>query len=148
MSDLTTFIDLSSALTGFSPLQLAGTGVAENYLGVLDSILAPDIFRELLAQAAVLSNEPGDEAVSRFLGDDRFGPVLRNIILLWYTGSWNALPDDWRSQYGTSPLDVTQIVSVSGYQSGLQWIVAGGHAAGANHQGFGAWSLPPQGGAA
>jgi hypothetical protein len=70
--------------------------------------------------------------------------VARNLILVWYCGTWTALPDGWREAYGTSPLDTDRVLSAEAYQAGLQWVAAGAHPAGALQQGYGAWSAEPK----
>lgn len=139
------FIELSALLTGFGPVALRGTGMTDAYVGALDSILPAGTLDELLAAGSRLPAEGGREAAvgSAILGDPKLGPVARNVILLWYCGAWTALPAAWRAAYGASPLDVDHVVSADSYQAGLQWLVAGGHPAGARQQGYGAWSQPP-----
>ncbi len=146
-TSLQAFVRLSSALTGYSPLQLGATAVASTYQNLLKAILPPDVFGLLMSKAEALPDDLRDaeREVEGLLGDPMLGPVLRNIILVWYTGIWNALPEDWREAFGASAPDTTHVVSSGTYQGGLQWLAAGGHASGANHQGFGAWSLAPQG---
>jgi hypothetical protein len=141
------FVELSALLTGFGRVQLTGTGLAGAYLGVLDSTLPAGMPDELLDVFGGLPEgaDREDAAAAAILDDPRLGPVARNIILLWYCGTWTALPDAWRAAYGSSPLDVSRVVSAEAYQGGLQWTAAGAHPAGARQQGFGAWSLPPEG---
>jgi hypothetical protein len=79
------------------------------------------------------------------LDDPKLGPVARNIILLWYCGTWTALSEAWRAAYGASPLDTSRVVSAEAYQGSLQWAAAAAHPAGARQQGYGAWSVAPEG---
>lgn len=129
------FIALSARLTGFGRVTLLGTGMTDEYLSALDAVVGAAMVDELLAA--------GDDA--ELLDDPKLGPVARNLILLWYCGTWTALPDDWRAVYGTSPLDTTRVESAEAYQAGLQWVAAGAHPAGARQQGFGAWAVAPEG---
>jgi hypothetical protein len=140
------FIGLSMALTGFGRLQLLGTSMASEYLRTLSDLLPEGVLEELLvAYDRVPTGNSHDAAVAgQILGDAKLGPVARNLILLWYTGSWSALPDAWRAAYGASVLDISRVISAESYQAGLQWVVAGAHPAGAQQQGFGAWSLAPE----
>jgi hypothetical protein len=149
------FVELSALLTGFGPVYLLGTGMAEAYLRAADAALPPGVLDELLGAFGRLPAGPapsggpaqsaGAEAAAgqAILGDAKLGPVARTLILLWYRGAWTALPDTWRSAYGTSPLDTDHVVSAEAYQAGLQWIAAGAHPAGARQQGYGAWASPP-----
>jgi len=156
------FLELSGYLTGFGRVQLIGTGLTATYLRTLDAILPGgvladllDAFRRLPAGAdqdgadqdgADRDGADRDGAVgSTILADPRLGPVARNIILLWYRGTWAALPAEWRAAYGASPLDTDHVVSAEAYQGGLQWVAAGAHPAGARQQGFGAWAVAPEG---
>lgn len=72
------------------------------------------------------------------------GPVARNVILLWYTGNWNELPQGWRDAYGVSVADVSAVVSAEAYQEGLMWVAGGTHPQGAKEPGFGTWAEPPK----
>lgn len=137
------FLALSAALTGFSTLDLLGTGMEQEYQRTLDATLPPGIYRELLETWA---SAGGDEAATdQIIADPKLGPVARNLIQLWYCGTWSAMPDDWRSTYGTTPLDTSRVVSPEAFQAGLQWVVAGAHAPASGQQGFAAWAIPPEG---
>jgi hypothetical protein len=141
------FLDLSALLTGFDRVQLLGTGVAQSYLQTLDAVLPEDVVSDLFAAYEALPSDDGREAaVAReILGDARLGPVAQNLIILWYCGTWTALPDDWRGAHGSSPLDTDRVISPEAYVAGLQWVAAGAHAVGARQQGFGAWAVAPEG---
>jgi hypothetical protein len=132
------FLEVSSRLTGFGRVALLGTGMTDEYLQALDAVLPAGMLDELLDAGE------RDDGVQALLEDARLGPVARNLILLWYCGTWTALPDDWRAAYGTSPLDTTRVQSAEAYLAGLQWVVAGAHPAGARQQGFGAWAVAPE----
>lgn len=140
------FVQLSAALTGFSQVDLLGTGMAVAHLRTLEVILPTGIMDDLFmaGEGVASGTEPEGVAGPRLLDDPKLGPVVRNLILLWYCGVWTALPDAWRAAHGASPLDVTHVVSAEAYRAGLQWVAAGAHAAGAAQQGFGAWALPPE----
>jgi hypothetical protein len=141
------FLDLSECLTGFGRVRLIGTGLAGAYLGVIAAILPDGVLDELLDAFGRTPAGSGREAAvgSAILADPKLGPVARNVILLWYRGTWSALPPDWRAAFGASPLDTDHVVSAEAYQAGLQWAAAGAHPAGALQQGYGAWSAAPQG---
>jgi hypothetical protein len=142
-SDL--FLGISSVLTGFSRVQLLGTGMADEYLSTLEAVLDEDVLNDLLgAYARLPAGDEREAAVaSEILGEQKLGPVAWNLILLWYCGTWTALPEDWRESFGRSPLDTDRVISADAYVAGLQWVAAGAHPAGARQQGFGAWALPP-----
>ncbi|WP_207460052.1 hypothetical protein [Azospirillum sp. SYSU D00513] len=145
---LESFIGLSILLTGFDAVRLRGSGMAEPYLKAIGAVLPPDVVGDLLSAYEQLP--PGSERErervleSEILGDPRLGPVARNLIVLWYCGSWTQLPPAWRAAFGESPLDTNRVISGAAYQAGLQWEAAGGHPPGANPQGYGAWASGPQ----
>ena len=134
---LESFVELSVVLTGFTGVQLWGSGVAGEHLAVLAEVVPDDVVSDLL-------DMPGGRDVAAILGDPKLGPVARNLIVLWYSGVWIQLPATWREAYGASPLDMTHTTSGAAYRAGLQWVVAGAHPPGASHQGFGAWTLEPK----
>jgi hypothetical protein len=141
------FLQLSALLTGFGRMQLLGTGMADAYLCTLEETLPVDTLDELLAAYDGLpaGGDRESAVTSRILADAKLGPVARNVILLWYSGTWTALPDRWQAAYGSSALDTDRVVSGDAYQAGLQWVVAAAHPAGAQQQGYGAWAQPPEG---
>src|ERR1041384_2149381 len=112
------FVELSAALTGFGHLELLGTALANDYLTTLDAILPPGFMNELILAYERLPGGPECEPAlaSGILDDARFGPVARNVILLWYCGTWTVLPDAWRAVFGASPLDSTRVISGQAYQ--------------------------------
>jgi hypothetical protein len=61
------FVELSASLTGFSPVELRGTGLVDEYLKTVE-------------EAGVL-----DELLTAG-GPD--GDAARDVILLWYCGTW------------------------------------------------------------
>jgi hypothetical protein len=140
----TRFLELSVVLTGFDTVALLGTGVLEEYLRTVEEVLPDGILDELLAAGDRSPGEDPEAPASELLDDPKLGPVARSVILLWYTGAWTPLPEDWRSAHGASPLDTHRVVSPASYLAGLQWVVAGAHPAGARQQGYGAWATPPE----
>lgn len=149
---LEAFVTFSTLLTGFGPLELYGTGVADEYLQTLERAVPTRVLEPLLAfglgQSAAPSDSPADpleaQLNAQVLNDPDLGPVARNLIMLWYTGTWNALPDAWHTRHGQPTLDAPKVVSTAAYLSGLQWRLMGTHAPGGNPQGFGSWANPPE----
>ncbi|HEX6763526.1 MAG TPA: hypothetical protein VF094_12065 [Gaiellaceae bacterium] len=137
------FVALSSALTGFREVDLWGTGQADSYLGELIATVGEDVVARLLAAGDDLASGDPAEALGRLLRDDELGPVAKNVVVLWYTGAWRPLPNEWRSRFGASPLDVGRVISPSSYRSGLVWKAIGAHPQGANGPGFASWASPP-----
>lgn len=140
------FVALSALLTGFREVQLSGTEVAQQHLDVLRGALPAEIVDDLFTAFNKLpAGDVREKAVATtIIGDPKLGPVAKNIILLWYTGVWNQMPDIWRRANGASTKDVTHLPSGAAYRAGLQWIAAGAHPPGASHQGFASWALEPR----
>jgi hypothetical protein len=105
-------------LTGFDEIELIGTGMAEEYLRTIQEDLPVGVVDDLLG---------GPADVEAVLADSTLGPVARDLIVLWYCGSWRG-----------------EVLSPDAYVAGLQWVAAGAHPIGAKQQGFGAWALPPE----
>jgi len=129
------FSALSSRLTGFTTAELAGTGMIDTYLATLLAIVGDHHVTALLAAS--------DLPVEHLLEHSRFGPLCRNIIVVWYLGQWDQLPAEWRSEHGASAADVSKVVSAEAYTEGLVWPTIGSHPQAAKQPGFGSWSLPP-----
>jgi hypothetical protein len=134
------FLALSADLTGFNRVELLGTGMADAYLRTLEEVLPAGMLDALLEPAPLGATG----SLAELLADGDLGPVARNLILLWYSGAWTPLPDEWRAVHGTSPLDVHRVVTPEAYVAGLQWTLAAAHPVGARQQGFGAWAMPPE----
>lgn len=144
------FLALSVVLTGFDRVELLGSGVAEEYYQQITDIVGKETCQELLTTAAnilkhCVDNEEALEIALRreILANVKFGPIAKNIIQLWYLGSWLQLPQTWRSQFGNNPNDVTKVISSQAYQEGLVWSVMSTHPPGAKQPGFGSWAHLP-----
>lgn len=147
MSRLQQFVAFSALLTGYGAVTLMGTGIAAELLTAVDDAVGMTLTDELLARFAALPVDMSAEqaAAESIMADPRFGPIARNVILAWVTGSWMQLPDAWRASFGASENDRSHVISGRCYQAGLQWMIADAHPSGALHQGYGAWTLPPGG---
>ena len=143
------FVRLSAVLTGFRRVDLQGTGMAEAYLGEIQTIAGEGLVDLFEAARPIFGMSEADagkvEGVlqEHVLKSPRFGPLARNLIRLWYTGMWNQLPQAWRNTYGSSARDTDRVVSPAAFREGLVWTAMDAHPRGAKPQGFGAWSLPP-----
>ncbi|MEJ2320782.1 MAG: hypothetical protein P8Z31_00140 [Gammaproteobacteria bacterium] len=142
---LEAFLDLSVVLTGFDHLQLMGTGVAPEYLETLDRVVSSGISDALLEASAGISSEEDLHAAlsARILDDPVLGPLARNVIVLWYSGTWSPLPQEWWGDTPRSSHDVGHTVSAAAYLAGLQWPVASAHPPGGLPPGFASWASPP-----
>lgn len=141
------FIDLSAALTGFDRLHLISTGVGPVYLSILQGIVPQKIVDRLLQDFAELPDGDAQAASlsERILDDTLLGPVARNVIVLWYCGTWTPLPEAWWEPQQRSVRDVGHVVSPAAYLAGLQWSAAGAHPPGGLPPGFASWASPPLG---
>lgn len=144
---LADFLALSVEFTAFSEVELYGTGMAQAYLDTADRIVGKCLVDQILDRhAGIATADPADRLAAlrrTLLGDERFGPVLRSIVKLWYIGTWFALPADWQQHYGPKPADGTFVVSPTAYVEGLLWPAIGAHPPGAKAPGFGSWQYPP-----
>lgn len=145
------FLSLSSVVTGFTAFQLQGTGQAESYFSTLIDILGETTVAALLQAFRRVRREAGadEAALDRLLrtaifSDEKFGPIARNLIKLWYVGTWYQLPAVWREVFGELEKDTTVVVSPAAYTEGLLWPAIGANPAGAKGPGYGTWGAPPR----
>lgn len=139
---LARFVAASVRLTGFGHTELIGTGVAGQHLDALEAAVPEALIAELLDVLG--DDDAGDDAVTACLARSDLGPVARNLIVAWYTGTWHQLPAAWHDAHGSDgDLDDTHVVSAAAFLAGLQWQAAEAHAPGGDAQGFGAWSTAP-----
>lgn len=148
---LSDFLEFSSAVTGFSAFRLLGTGQAELYLSTANDIVGGATVKELLDTFQRIARESGgDEAAFErtfrrdVMSHEKLGPVTRNIIKLWYVGTWYELSRDWRETYGENTNDRTFVVSPIAYTEGLLWPAIGANPSGAKPLGYGTWAMPPR----
>jgi len=146
----TAFLNLSATLTGYSLFRLLGTGQAGLYLATTREAVGDGALSELLTTfAAVHDDAAGDEHAldralrARILSDDKLGPIARNVIKMWFVGTWYQLPQEWRDVYAAREPDSTHVVSPASYTEGLLWPTIGANPPGAKGQGFGSWVGPP-----
>jgi hypothetical protein len=141
------FLRLSVALTGFDRLRLEGSGMVEPYYNELARIVGLREIGALLSAALDVVDASGADAgfeqrfTEEILDNPRYGPLARNIITMWYLGSWIQLPRAWRDAYGASSNDIDHVVSAAAYQEGLVWPAAGTHPMGAKQPGFASWAV-------
>ncbi len=141
------FLDLSALLTGFSRYDLEGTGQASLYFDTICDIIDEAVLTDLLETFHNLdSSKPSvlaEGLKSRILTSGKRGPLARNILKLWYTSTWEQLPDSWQTWYGNEKDDKTFIPSPQAYPEGLVWKTVGVNPPGAKPPGYGTWSEPP-----
>ena len=146
-----TFMALSVLLTGFERVDLYATGVEREYFAEVVRNAGDAVAHELwlTAQRGLAHQEhPARLEVAlreELLSHPKFGPVVRSVIQMWYTANWTALPKRWHEEYGGPSDDADHVVSARAYPQGLVWQAINAHPMGGKQQGFGAWSLPPEG---
>ena len=133
------FLRLSAVLTGYDETSLLGTGMVQAYYDELGQIIGARELGSLLAAADRADEHHFAKAI---LGSDRYGPVARNLLTMWYLGSWSQLPRAWREAYGATSYDTDHVVSAAAYREGLVWPAAGTHPMSAKQQGFASWAAP------
>ncbi len=144
------FLNLSVSITGFSNLDLQGTGQASLYFSTILDIVGEAMCFELLQTfCEIEAKAKGDDAVlahglrQDILSSDKFGPISRNIIKLWYVGTWYQLPSAWRDTFGAHEKDTTFVVSPVAFTEGLLWPTIGVNPPAAKAQGYGTWGEKP-----
>jgi hypothetical protein len=146
------FLAFSSVVTGFPRYRLLGTGEADEFFAALGRFLGQAVLTEFLGATHAARAEAGADdgrlehlLRARIFGDEKYGPIARNLIKLWYVGVWYRLPDPWHAQYGTGcGGDQNQIVSTAAYTEALLWPAIGANPPGAKGPGFGTWAEPPR----
>jgi len=147
-SRLETFVTLSAEVTAFTPVEIWGTGLAENHLATVDDVVGQTITDALLhayEQIAMKTDENRSIKLRQTVfGNEQLGPVARSIVKLWYIGTWYALPTAWQERFGPAAHDGTFVPTPDAYVEGLLWPAIGAHPPGAKAQGFGSWQFPPR----
>ncbi|WP_025742022.1 hypothetical protein [Aquimarina pacifica] len=148
---LSVFLDLSVVLTAFSAYQLHGTGQLEAYYTTIVDIIGDQTMSEILVAFNTAKTEASSDQKQleqqiriHLLSNDKLGPITRNIIKMWFIGSWYQLPNIWREAYGKSEKDQTFVVSSIAYTEGLLWPTIDSHPPGAKAPGYGTWANPPK----
>ncbi|MBL4704595.1 MAG: hypothetical protein JKY54_08745 [Flavobacteriales bacterium] len=142
------FRKMSAVFTGFSQADLQGTGLNELLFNTIQKTLATGILNELLELFDDLCHKHEqqsafkDEVRKQIFESEKYGPLARNIIQVWYTGTWYQMADDWIKYYGSTN-NVDFIVSAESYVNGLVWPAIGSHPMGAKQEGFGTWAFKP-----
>jgi hypothetical protein len=129
------FLEISVHLTGFSDMELLGTGMLESYFNVVmnkNSVSVVEAF--LAASEEILTKNKGNadkirqDILDKLMPDPSYDGLAKNIITMWYMGNW-----------------MNEMVSPTAYTQGLIWGVAGAHPPGAKQPGYDSWHRPPLG---
>ncbi len=149
-----TFLAFCSEITGYSAVELEGTGLVDTYHQLLLKVLGEALSENLgLLVSDVLSQPAGSDArrkayQSSLMAPSLFQPVVANLIQLWYLGVWTRLPDTWygavgRPIPGAADAGNTHVPCITAYTNQLSYRSAFTNAPGSNPLGFASWSYPP-----
>lgn len=142
------FVTFSAEVTAFQELELWGTGLVKVYLDTVVSVVGAPLLTELLnAYAPIEDVDPKAREIKlrrTIFGDQKLGPIARNIVKLWYLGIWEALPLAWTEAYGAIENNIGFTASNTSYTEGLLFKAIGANPPGAKALGYGSWALPPQ----
>jgi hypothetical protein len=142
------FLDISSEITAFTKFDLLGTGQAQEYLNAVTGVIGQATLDELYNAYDRLRNTKRPQREERLrreiFGDEKLGPIARNIIKMWYLGIWFELPRAWTQSFGALPGNKSFMVSAAAYTEGLLWPAIGANPSGAKAPGYGSWAAPPQ----
>src|SRR5215831_13849236 len=127
------FLQISVCLTGFTEIELLGTGMLENYFNVMlnkNNIATVDSFltesEKILKENNSDAGKLNQEILNRLMPDSMYNGLAKNIITMWYMGNW-----------------INDIISPQSYVQGLIWSTAQTHPPGAKQPGYGSWSTAP-----
>src|SRR6266568_5519711 len=83
------FLNLSSEITGYSPLELETTGLVDLYHELIEEILAARLADFYGFAKSVVDSSGALEETGRVMASSSvFWPVVSSLISLWYLGSW------------------------------------------------------------
>lgn len=145
------FLAFSAEVTAFTVFELQGTGQAQSYLSTVEEVVGGALLDQLLHTYERILAEAHQDRSARdgllrktILGDEKLGPIARNIIKLWYVGIWYELPRAWTESFGVLEKNVSFMVSAAAYTEGLLWPAIGANPPGAKAPGYGAWAEAPR----
>lgn len=132
---LSTFLEISAELTGFEQVELQATGMADTYLQTIITANqnTPDNLAAFFAETGLILARtrgcpPEREAQIRSLlmPASSYLSLARNIIIMWYTGTWD-----------------NKQINADSYIEALMWPAGQTHPPGAKQPGYGSWANPP-----
>ena len=135
------FLSVSVWLTGFSEVELQGTGMTDTYYSTLQAgIGQSDLLGffnnwELIQLAA--NGNPVQLAQlieTQLIPATAYAATAQRIIAMWYTGQW--FTDVSNAGSGT-------MINADAYQQTLMYVVAQAHPPGAKQPGYASWAEPP-----
>jgi len=143
---LDAFLSVSCTMTGLTALELQGTGLIDDHANLFVGMLAASGNSDQFINAMLtLAEAPDPSTAIPAAMEDRFmGPLLSNLISLWYLGEWLQLPASWYVDGTPQPdVDTNTIPSPLAYAQAFAWRIAGAHPPGSRPTGYGGWALEP-----
>jgi hypothetical protein len=152
------FLGLSAELTGYSPLDLEGTGLVDQYFGMVQREIGDDVAQVLYNTANAVLELKGEtrehEMEIQIISSPLFWPVCQSLIALWYLGQWTRMSGNWYKYFaGIKPPPSSPVKNIPpggsfvpsalAYTEQLSYRGAGAHPPGAHPTGFGGWGLDP-----
>jgi hypothetical protein len=148
------FLELSSELSGYPAIDLEGTGLADQYLNLVNDEIGEEVSEILFStveSVLKLQGKARDHAmVVEISASPLIWPVCQSIVALWYLGQWTRMSANWYSYYAGMNPPVSSVdpgksfvPSAQAYTEQLSYRGAGAHPPGAHPTGFGSWGLDP-----
>jgi hypothetical protein len=132
------FCRLSVYLTGYSRVEITGTGMLSTYFNAVSKSIDKHIFCKLLRKFQGLADNDEENTISfeqkfyeLIFFHETYGSIVKGIIKLWFTGIW------------TNCDGTEQVVSCEGYIEAFVWKDFEAHPMGGKPGGFGSWGIPP-----
>lgn len=135
--NLELFLKLSVHLTGFSEMELYGTGMITKYYKELEKrIEKPARDSYFLKVKTILDSGTDIEIINKAIGKVLLKGdcelTTKRIIAMWYKGEWIVEHSRW-----------PELISGEAFIQGLMWPAAKTHPPAAKQPGFGSWSDKP-----
>jgi hypothetical protein len=148
------FLELSSELTGYSTVDLEGTGLVDDYWKLVEHEVTDQVADQLYVMAATvigIKNEAKRNHAMHIniVASPTLWPICTALINLWYLGQWSSMSVLWYQYYahtGVPPKvepSRTFVPSAAAYTEQLSYRAAGAHPPGAHPTGFGSWGIDP-----
>ncbi|TKC19103.1 hypothetical protein [Robertmurraya kyonggiensis] len=118
------FLKLSETITGFTRVDLLSTGLDVHYYEFINA-KEPKTLKELLKKYYFVPCS--DFSLDKSYFSEELNFLIKQIILLWYTGRWYINSVNY------------YYLSSESYKQGLIWKAINAHPFGANPTGYGSW---------
>lgn len=109
MARLSEFYQLSSVLTGLSNAKLRELDSNLEYYRLLTDNIQSDVLESMFDNYVTLRKQLTKDHCTvikkHFITSAKFGPIACNIIKLWKTKQWQALPQQWQQLYAPTLSD-------------------------------------------